>query len=219
LELFDSLEIIGAVGKWHLAAHILECFPRFSLNFVKGTGEVDGEILDTLWSPLDEVAGLTQAMSIPHAQEVIDDHMHDSNWWKIIRMRRDRHHMHFYLKLILFLADSLCAKRSQATKWVSEMKPAFEQLTECLDASLVRDWTEQERVAMEQRGDHLKIYEVISTKCKQYLNSSLDTDRLCLSVPTLVEIQLKLSETEVQHGNLSGSVSIITEGLAIEKSQ
>ena len=77
LELFDSLEIIGAVGKWHLATHIPECFPRFLLNFVKGAGEVDGEILETLWSPLDEVARLTQVMSIPHAQEVIDDHMHD----------------------------------------------------------------------------------------------------------------------------------------------
>jgi hypothetical protein len=65
------------------------------LNFVKGAGEVDGEILETLWSPLDEVAGLTQAMSILHAQEVIDDHMHNSNWRKIIRMRRDRHRMHF----------------------------------------------------------------------------------------------------------------------------
>ena len=96
LELFDSLEIIGAVGKWHLAAHNLECFLRFSLNFVKGPGEVDGEILETLWSPLDEVARLTWVMSIPHAQEVIDDHMHDSNWRKIICMRRDWHHMHFY---------------------------------------------------------------------------------------------------------------------------
>ena len=33
------MEITGAVGKWHLAAHILECFPKFSLNFVEGTGE------------------------------------------------------------------------------------------------------------------------------------------------------------------------------------
>jgi hypothetical protein len=53
MELYDSLEIIGAVGKWHLAAHILECFPKFSLNFVEGSGEVDGEILETLWSGLD----------------------------------------------------------------------------------------------------------------------------------------------------------------------
>jgi hypothetical protein len=104
-------------------------------------------------------------------------------------------------------------------KGVSETKPAFEQLTECLDAALVRDWTEQERVAMEKRGDYLKIYEVVSTKCKRCLNSSSDTDHLCLPVPTLAEIRLKLSETEVQHGNLSGSVSTIAEGLAIEKSQ
>jgi hypothetical protein len=37
--------------------------------------------------------------------------------------------------------------------------------------------------------------------------------------PTLAEIRLKMAETEVQQGNLSGSVSTLTEGLAIEKSQ
>jgi len=41
-------------------------------------------------------------------------------------------------------------------------------------------------------------------------------ESLMFLVPTLAEIHLKLSETEVQHGNLSGSVSMLTEGLAIE---
>jgi hypothetical protein len=40
-----------------------------------------------------------------------------------------------------------------------------------------------------------------------------------ISVPTLAEIRLKLSEAEVRHRNLSGLVSTLTEGLAIEKSQ
>ena len=40
-----------------------------------------------------------------------------------------------------------------------------------------------------------------------------------MSVPTLAEIRLKLSETEMQQGNLSGTVSALTEGLTIEKSQ
>jgi hypothetical protein len=88
LELWDSLEITGAVGKWHLAAHIPECFPKFTLNFVEGAGEVEGEILETLWSGLDEVAGLAQAMSIAHHQEVVDEYMNDSNWRKIIRIGR-----------------------------------------------------------------------------------------------------------------------------------
>jgi hypothetical protein len=86
LELCDSMEITGAVGKWHLAAHIAECFPKFSLNFVKGAGEVEGEILETLWSVMDEIAPMAQAMSIAHHQEVVDDHMNNSNWCKIIRI-------------------------------------------------------------------------------------------------------------------------------------
>src|ERR1700677_3213493 len=66
---------------------------------------------------------------------------------------------------MLPLAESLCGKWTRATDGVSETKPAFEQLTDCLDASLVQEWTEQEHVAMEQRGDHLKIYQVASEKC------------------------------------------------------
>lgn len=88
LELRDSLDVIGAVGKWHLAAHVPACFPRFTLNFVEGAGQVEGEILETLWSGLDEVAGLAQAMSISHHQETLDEYMNDNNWRKIIRMGR-----------------------------------------------------------------------------------------------------------------------------------
>jgi len=38
-------------------------------------------------------------------------------------------------------------------------------------------------------------------------------------VPTLAETCLRLSEMDVQQGNLSGMVSTLTEGLTIEKSQ
>lgn len=89
LAITEPLDILGAVGKWHLAAHIPECFPKFTLNFVEGAGQVEGEILETLWSGLDQVAGLTQAMSIAHRQEVLDDYMNDSNWRKIIRMGKN----------------------------------------------------------------------------------------------------------------------------------
>ena len=36
------------------------------------------------------------------------------------------------------------------------------------------------------------------------------------SVPSMAEIQLKLSETGVQQGNLSSAVATLTKGLAIE---
>jgi hypothetical protein len=104
--------ITGAVWKWHLAAHILECFPKYSLNFVEGSGKLDGEILETLWSGLDEVVRMTQAMSIAHHQEVIDEYMNDSNWHKIIRMRRYLLYMHHHAQLRYFPADSLSRKWS-----------------------------------------------------------------------------------------------------------
>jgi hypothetical protein len=77
-EFLDSLQITGTVGKFHLAAHILECFPKYILNFIEGTSH--GDILEMLWSGMDEVAGLAQAMSIAHHQEVLDEYMNDSNW-------------------------------------------------------------------------------------------------------------------------------------------
>jgi hypothetical protein len=89
LAVSEPLDILGAVGKWHLAAHIPECFPKFTLNFVEGAGQVEGEILETLWPGLDQVAGLTQAMSIAHRQEILDDYMNDSNWRKIIWMGKN----------------------------------------------------------------------------------------------------------------------------------
>jgi len=172
LELWDSLEIIGAVGKWHLAAHIPECFPKFSLNFVEGSGEVEGEILETLWSGLDEIAGMTQAMSIAHHQEVIDEYMNDSNWRKIIRMRKNPLYVYHRAKLKRLLANSLCGKWSRAKGGLSDTGPTFEQLSDSLDASLIAEWTAQERVAMEKRGEHLNIYQVRLEKCRRFIDSS-----------------------------------------------
>ena len=42
------------------------------------------------------------------------------------------------------------------------MKLAFDQLTQRLEASSIEEWTTQEHIAMEQRGELLKIYDVVS---------------------------------------------------------
>ena len=78
----SDLQMVPAVGKWHLGAHVIDCFPRFSLNFIRGIGQVDGEVLETLWSVTNKVAGTTRAMGKSHCSEVLDDNMYDSNWKK-----------------------------------------------------------------------------------------------------------------------------------------
>lgn len=82
LEIPSGLQIVPAVGKWHLGAHVVDCFPKFSLNFIQGIGQIDGEILETLWSYTNKVSGMTRAMGKSHRSEVLDDIMYYSNWKK-----------------------------------------------------------------------------------------------------------------------------------------
>ncbi|KAM6503384.1 hypothetical protein JOM56_000327 [Amanita muscaria] len=84
LSLPEGLEIVPAVGKFHLSAHKLDCFARFSLMFTRGAGHIDGEILETLWSSFNKVSPTARSMSLAHRQELYDDHMRDSNWKKLV---------------------------------------------------------------------------------------------------------------------------------------
>ncbi|KAG2047196.1 hypothetical protein BDR06DRAFT_897879 [Suillus hirtellus] len=86
LALPDNTKIVAAVGKFHLSAHKLACFAGYSLNFIQGAGQVDGEILETLWAPFNKISPTAHSMSQAHCQEILDDHMHNSNWRKLVRI-------------------------------------------------------------------------------------------------------------------------------------
>jgi Kyakuja-Dileera-Zisupton transposase len=84
LVLPDNLEVVPAVGKFHLSAHKASCFSRFSLMFLKGAGHIDGEILETLWASFNKISPSARSMTLAHRQELYDDHMRDSNWKKLV---------------------------------------------------------------------------------------------------------------------------------------
>jgi Kyakuja-Dileera-Zisupton transposase len=86
LSLGPISDLIPAVGKFHLAAHVPSCFAKFSLNFVQGAGQLDGEILETLWSEFNKVSTSARSASKAHRSEIYDDHMRDSNWKKLVDM-------------------------------------------------------------------------------------------------------------------------------------
>ncbi|KAF8206629.1 hypothetical protein K438DRAFT_1756006 [Mycena galopus ATCC 62051] len=130
-----------AVGKFHLGAHILACFWEFSLNFIEGTGQVDGEILETLWASLDKVVGSTRSMSRAHRQEVLDDYMNDSNWKKLVGA-----------------VSALIRKMDRATEGLASTEEAFEQLTSRVGADVVAKWENEEKKALAPGGIGRKIY-------------------------------------------------------------
>ena len=55
-----EMKIFGAVGKFHLADHVDSCFSKWTLNFLKRAGHIDGEIMETLWSGMNKVSGVAR---------------------------------------------------------------------------------------------------------------------------------------------------------------
>jgi Kyakuja-Dileera-Zisupton transposase len=84
----EGMTISGGIGDFHVKGHVNECFARFSLLFIEGVGVVDGEILETLWSVLNETSRSAKGSTLAHRNEILDDHMNHSNWKKLIGMGR-----------------------------------------------------------------------------------------------------------------------------------
>ena len=85
-----GLKIQPGIGIWHVHGHQTQCFVRYAPNFIPGVGNVDGEIMETLWSSLNIVSPSTRGMATPHQQEMLDFQMNDSNFLKMVRMRECR---------------------------------------------------------------------------------------------------------------------------------
>ena len=79
----ENLQAVCGIGLFHVHGHIDSCFARYASHFIEGAGELDGEIIETLWAPLNHISASTRGMSGAHRREVLDDHMADSNWKKI----------------------------------------------------------------------------------------------------------------------------------------
>jgi hypothetical protein len=62
----EEMELVTAVGSFHLSAHIPECFVLFSLHFILGVGQLDGEIVETLWAAFNKISSSARAMTAVH---------------------------------------------------------------------------------------------------------------------------------------------------------
>ena len=71
--------------------HLRPYPPLFSMpcpafHTVSGAGVIDGEVLETLWLTLNQVSPSAQVASLPSRSEMLDDHMLNSNWNKLLNI-------------------------------------------------------------------------------------------------------------------------------------
>jgi len=88
LKIPDGLELRLGIGLFHIHGHQDTCLARYSPSFIEGARQVDGKTIETLWAPLNEISRSTRGMLTSHRREVIDDHMNDSNWKKLVDLDR-----------------------------------------------------------------------------------------------------------------------------------
>lgn len=86
LSIPDQLQLLHAIGLFHVHGHKDECLYRWATSYVPGAGCIDGEVLETLWAVLNTVSASTRTASLAHRTEILDDHMGDSNFKKMINI-------------------------------------------------------------------------------------------------------------------------------------
>ena len=164
-----ELEIAKGIGQFHVHGHKPECYPRFSPNFIPGVGQLDGEIIETLWASLNHIAPSTRAMTAAHRREVIDDHMNDSNWKKLTGIGGQHHESGNWLTGPAVIA--LCAKYKKAVVGAAKHKKAFQDLDGSVSPENRALWTAAEKKALDSRNDNvtaMDIFEVNMAKGKGY---------------------------------------------------
>ena len=85
-DFLQTLTLKRGIGLFHVHGHVKQCFARYAPTFIRGAGMLAGEVIETLWSPLNHTASSARTMTWDHRQEYLDSHMGDSNWKKLVQM-------------------------------------------------------------------------------------------------------------------------------------
>ncbi|KAI6042152.1 hypothetical protein EDC04DRAFT_2523337, partial [Pisolithus marmoratus] len=133
LQIPPTLTIVAGISTWHIHSHRKECYARYSPLFIKGSGWVDGEIIETLWSTLNIVSASTHSMTAPHRQELLDFQMNDSNFMKMIQM-----------------IDSLSQKLKAVWASVVLARESFDRLDVAVMPAQQMIWKKQEEAALNE---------------------------------------------------------------------
>ncbi|TFK60073.1 hypothetical protein BDN72DRAFT_550274 [Pluteus cervinus] len=134
LSLPPDLTLFKAIGSFHIHSHVKQCFQRYSLSLLPGSGLIDGEILETSWSVLNHISPCTRGATAAHRDEILDDHMEYSNRKKTSNM-----------------STTLVKKHKRAIELLTDAEAAFEDLSQSASERDIKAWTKTAQEVQQQR--------------------------------------------------------------------
>lgn len=181
---------------------------------------IDGEILETLWSVLNESSRSTRGATLAHRGEILDDHMNHSNWKKVVGIGTN-HVLHLEVAILLMqIAATLIRKWKRALDFFTDTGDAFKGLSDTADQDMLRMWERKADAAQSNRSQNVKAMDYFTVKeypgWWHFLIPFPNAD--ILQAPTRSQLQLKLTEKEVAAGRV-GLAEFIVDGFKIQETQ
>jgi hypothetical protein len=163
----DGLELRLGIGLFHIHGHRDTCLARYSPSFIEGGRQIDGETIETLWAPLNEISRSTRGMSTSHRKEVIDDHMGDSNWKKLIDLGMLSPHRHGIRAHKEHTVNAVSKRYRKALSGVMLSSAAFDSINSSAGADSIRVWTAEEEHARKERIHDVTAMDIYDIKMER----------------------------------------------------
>ena len=187
-------------------------------------GIIDGEVLETLWSVLNESSRSTRGATLAHRAEILDDHMNHSNWKKLVGMGKTNIIPLILIAEPVFLVTSLVKKWKRALMLYSNAEEAFLNLSATADPSCVVRWTEEADKAKAGRHENVKTMDYfqvaefpgIEVLIIPYFELTLVP--VPGTAPRCAQMQLDLTRNEPTTGTV-GLAEFLVQGLKIQEIQ
>ncbi|KAI0257960.1 hypothetical protein BC834DRAFT_1036787, partial [Gloeopeniophorella convolvens] len=146
LTIRPTLKLLVGIGLFHIHGHQDICLSRFSPSFIKGARQIDGEIIETVWAPLNLVSRSIRGMTLAHRQEILDSHMNYWNWKKLVNI----------VPAILLRFKRVTIGLPLAADVYTKLSTRF--------AGKVPEWLCQEAYAQNHRWEDNQVMDIYDTK-------------------------------------------------------
>jgi len=162
-----QIQLEKAIGLFHVHGHKQACLFRYATSFIPGAAMVDGEILETNWGVLNRISKSVRTATLAHRAEVLDDHMNDHNWKKLVGIGMSFFPLYLVLKHDLNCRDTVETVKNKylrAVENVNESQQYFEELTQAPTAAQITLWTRQIENAESRRSLDPEAMDVMQPK-------------------------------------------------------
>ncbi|EAU84183.2 hypothetical protein CC1G_13091 [Coprinopsis cinerea okayama7 len=189
LELREDLVFVFGIGLFHVHGHQESCHARYSLTFIEGAGNSSGEILESLWAVVNEVARSTSTMTLAHRTEVLDAIFGDINWKKLLNS-----------------VPSICKNWLNSRKQMAIAKEDLALLSETATPEQIRRWKSQLEDANRRRASDISAMDILNAKIVKPPTLSKTRTRMmedekqsgtAVGVTSWIAFGLKIQETQI----------------------